>query len=220
MLLNNHGFIFSDLPGKLPSWLLVFFFPLFTSGQGSTQQFPLIQDIYQNGKSLEFGYAGIFCDTFYYADKFAFDLGIEQSAEWFQTNHIIRRELPGAGPDSIILTPMELRLIQFGFNKLKKHSWKNNLFPLSVMFKSEKITEILSEVDQSRIPLEKKLCKTIYSFLPPIFFRDDSWCIFFQSESNVISQGGDCSVYHKEQGTWKRYLYISRWMDLPQPGKF
>lgn len=202
---------------KKTAWYLWTIFPLFAQAQGPAEKFPLIQKIYEKARAMQFPHANVSCDTFYYTDQFVFDEGINNASAFIKNNSVIKKQLEVTGPDSLVLTPAELQVINIAFSTLKKHSWNNGLFPASVMISSKKIKGLLSAIDQSPDTLERKLCKTIYSFLPPVFFRGDSWCIFFQSANDILSQSGDCSVYYKEQGTWKRYYYISRWMAMDNP---
>jgi|GEM_PF-6660791 len=180
--------------------------------QKNPEDFELIRAIYNNKKLLEFKYVNVTCDTFFYAGHFAIEGAVDDAIDFFSNKTAIKKGTGLAGPDSLQLSVTDLQLISNAFARLKKFEWPDSLFPHSKRINSSLVPAILAATDSSKVILEKKLCSQILSFLPPVFWGDGNWCIFFQAQSDILTQSGDCSVYHRENGEWKKYLYVARWM--------
>lgn len=176
--------------------------------------FALIDSIYKTAEATrKFNHAGVSCDTFYYTNHVAFWEDLDDISQLIANRPVIQkqmRDLPGV--DSITLSPVELQLIRVSLSLMKKHTWPNRMFADSKMINSQDVDALLTKIDSSDLLLEKKLCFTIYAFSRPIFFRDSSWCIFLRSQSDILTREGDCSLYYLENGEWKRYAFISRWL--------
>lgn len=184
--------------------------------QRSEGLFELTDTLYKTAKtSLVFRHVNVSCDTFYYTDHIAYVNELDELKEVFAKQPVIKKQFTQlhSAPDSIVLSPVELDLIRLALSRLKNHTWKKDLYPASKRISSDSVDNLLNNAENSNAILERKLCTTIYAFSPPVFFRGDKWCIFLQSQSDILTREGTCSLYYRDKDGWKRYADIVRWLN-------
>jgi hypothetical protein len=194
--------------------LLILFILLTTysvvKGQIADHRFATIQELFVNSIKYRSSVNSA-CDTFRYTDRV--DEWIIDVIRKNFTEDTVIRGLPYNGiiKDSLTITVSERKMILEELASVGNHRWGSNLFSKSLLIRAEEADSIVKRISKTKDSLMVKLCTEIYTFSKPIFFRNDSLCIFYFDRSSVLMREGGCWLYKKEKNEWKKYFQIYIW---------
>lgn len=115
------------------------------------------------------------------------------------------------GRDSLVFSGSEMIYVKEQMNLLKKHVWQEKLLPHAKRLTDEAADSLFARLKKTPEPLETKLCTSVHRFSKPFFLRDNTVCFFYYSERNVAYASGECWIYLKVNGEWRRYTPLYRW---------
>jgi hypothetical protein len=179
-------------------------------GQIADHRFAPIQELFTNNIRYRISVNSA-CDTFRYTDMVN-ERVIAVIGEIFSEDTVIKGPpYNGIIKDSLTITGRERKMILKELALLGNHQWDSNLFPKSLLVRAEEADSIVKKISKTKDSLVIKLCTEIYSFTKPIFFREDSLCIFYYEKNSVLMREGECWLYKKKKNEWKKYFRIYIW---------
>jgi hypothetical protein len=181
-----------------------------TKGQITDHRFAPIQELFINSIKYRSSVNSA-CDTFRYTSRI--DDRIIDVLRGIFTQDTVIKGLPYNRiiKDSLTISGNESEIILEELKLLKNHRWESNLFSKSLLIRAEEADSIVKRVSKTKDSLMVRLCTEIYTFSKPIFFRNDSLCIFYFEENSVLMREGQCWFYKKENNEWKKYFMFFIW---------
>jgi hypothetical protein len=179
-------------------------------GQITDHWFAPIQELFINNIKYRTSVNSA-CDTFRYADRVDEQI-IDVLREILMQDTVIKGPpYSGIIKDSLAITDNEREMILKELKLLKNHRWKSNLFSKSLLIRAESADSIVKRISKTKDSLMVRLCTEIYTFSKPIFFRNDSLCVFYFERNSLLMREGECWFYKKENNEWKKYFRFFIW---------
>ena len=152
-------------------------------------------------------YLNVKCDTFFYANKTDPET-IECVIESLDKSTVYKqfdKPTKQLKIDSIIFSHNEVEEIKRQMILYKDSNWTRNLFPNSHVLNRNQIDDFIKRVDKSKLTLEEKLSKNVFTFSQPIFLRKNSICIITIEEDSILEKSGGTWIYVHKSGSWIKY---------------
>lgn len=113
--------------------------------------------------------------------------------------------------DSIKFTESEIKYINDEIATMDRHKWDKGLFADALLIPSDKINKIFTaNIFKGWVYLKAKHIYRLYSFAPPIFLRDDTYCLFYYHYGcGDLCGQSEFALYKKEQGKWVKIMPLS-----------
>jgi len=129
------------------------------------------------------------------------------------TNNIDRNMGNSQNNNSIVLSEKEKAFIRKEASKLLSVKWDNDIFKKAVVLTKTKIDEIFGKDGSYWDGFYANYGKGYHSFSKPIFLRNKTICVFYQSYScGSLCGHGSWDIYVKENGKWVSSLTIISWI--------
>jgi hypothetical protein len=113
--------------------------------------------------------------------------------------------------DSIRFTEFEIKHINDEIAKMDRYKWDKGLFADALLIPTDKINKIFADnILKGWAYLKAKHIDRLYSFAPPIFLRDNSYCLFYYSYGcGDLCGQGEFALYKKGQGKWVKIMVLT-----------
>jgi hypothetical protein len=197
--------------------ILLFISPI-SKAQKPREIFPLIAEMYNKWKAHHLTIPKTACDTFFYADAVSPGVlgGIK---DWLNENSTVAKRIrldafrwaDTTNAEKIIFTRTEKDSIALLLDFVKQLPWPDSLFNISKMVAQEAINDLLNRVEKSKDSLLQKLCLKIHLFSVPIVFRNNTLCLIYRAEADILSHFGELWLYRKEDNQWKEFGPVANW---------
>lgn len=166
-----------------------------------------IQDYTYNQWKESCDYLQVKCDTFFYADRID-SSSIECVLESLKELTVYKQmdiSLVKSKIDSIVFSQKEIDFVKKTMSLNKDFSWPQRLFLNSYRLNRNQIDDFIKRVNESKLELEEKLCKSVFTFSPPFFLRNNSLCIVTIEEDNIQKTIGGTWIYVNDGDKWIKY---------------
>lgn len=112
--------------------------------------------------------------------------------------------------DSVKFTESEIKYINEEITKMARYKWDKGLFADALLIPTDKINKIFTDnIFKGWAYLKAKHIEKLYSFAPPIFLRDDTYCLFYYSYGcGDLCGQGEFALYKKENGKWVKWFNL------------
>lgn len=191
-------------------------------GQSKPKVHPIIDSIYQQWQRKRIdSLRGTPWDSFYYAPQIppAILDGLKERLWENPTVTQLVRINPFLFKDTthserIRITQAEVDSILQSIEFTKPFEWPEGLFykgqrmPLEVMDTMERAT------NKKRGIVERLIAYELHLFSYPIVFRNNTLCLFFSGNTDVLGGLGEFWLYRREKGVWKEFGRVTVWMDM------
>ncbi|PJJ84111.1 hypothetical protein [Mucilaginibacter auburnensis] len=115
--------------------------------------------------------------------------------------------------DTIILSEQEITHILSQFEKESKRKWNEDLIPGARQINTDTINAVFKDRIWGWEKMHNKGVPSIHTFGPPVFIRDDKYCIFYSDNTCGYRCGsGKLAIYKKENGKWTFWGDIITWV--------
>lgn len=144
-------------------------------------------------------------DSVIYSDGFGIKIISVSNSRRFSNNHIRYIKL-----DSIKLSETEIKYIDTKIAEMHRYKWNKELFPNAILIPTDTITKIFGDWRKyGWAYLNKKHIDKLYNFAPPIFLRDDTYCLFYYGYGcGDLCGQGEFALYKKENGKWVKWFSL------------
>jgi len=120
--------------------------------------------------------------------------------------------------DSIVMTQKERTYINAEIDKMEKHTWQEGLLLNIPLISADSVKKVFD-----RRKIDKMFdgwryfgdngVDRIYNFGVPIFFRNDTYCLFYYGYScGSLCGEGKVTIYKKVKGKWEAWSTWFEWV--------
>lgn len=120
--------------------------------------------------------------------------------------------------DSITITKEERTFINTAIDNMSKDIWQQNLILDAQIIAVDSVRRVFDRRISDRMfdgwtYFRNKGVDRIYSFTVPIFFRNDTYCLFYYDYGcgNLCGEG-QVAIYKKVKGKWVKWSILSSWI--------
>ena len=112
-------------------------------------------------------------------------------------------------PDTIVLSNEEISYIKGELNKAAKYKWPDGLLKGSKVIPQDTIESDFKDRTRGWSYYYKRGINKIYAFSKPIFFRNNTLCLFYTEYGcGYLCAEGNAAIYRKKNGKWEKWLVI------------
>lgn len=120
--------------------------------------------------------------------------------------------------DSITITKQERAYISTAIDNIEKHIWQQGLVLDAQLITVDSVRRVFDRRISDRMfdgwtYFRNKGVDRIYSFTVPVFFRNDTYCLFYYDYGcgNLCGEG-QVAIYKKVKGKWVKWSILSSWI--------
>lgn len=148
-------------------------------------------------------------DSVIYSDGFGTKIISVSNSRKFSNNHITYIKL-----DSIKLSETEIKNIDTEIAEMNRYKWNKELFTDATLVSTDTINKIFGDRRKGGWAyLIAKGISKLYTIAPPIFFRNDTYCLFYYGYGcGDLCGEGEFALYKNEQGKWVKIMSLSSWV--------
>ena len=150
------------------------------------------------------------CDTFFYSDKIDI-YTLEYVENILLENNVFLKYSANQDTTNAERITLDSKEIEIIINELKLfHSslWPDKLFPTSRVVPIEMVDSIQKSVNDKKLNPLIRLCSTVHFFSKPIYFRDNTFCMFYSGNTNFAVKEGEFWIFKREKTKWIKYSPI------------
>jgi hypothetical protein len=144
-------------------------------------------------------------DSVIYSDGFGTKIISVSNSRKFSNNHIRYIKL-----DSIKLSETEIKDIDTEITKMNHFKWDKELFTDATLVPTDTINQIFGDRRKGGWTyLNAKGISKLYNIAPPIFLRNDTYCLFYYDYGcGDLCGQGEFALYKKENGRWVKWFSL------------
>jgi hypothetical protein len=191
-------------------------------GQTKPAVHPLVDSLYQQWfNNRTDSLRGTPWDTFYYIRQVPPDL-LDDLKEAVSENRTIT-QLKRAGflhfadttnAEHISITQPEVDYLLSQLDFIKPMVWPEGLFVRGKAVDMKVVDSMRYRMNWGNESIEKTFPYQHHLFTVPILFRNNTLCIFFNAEADVLDTTGELWLYRKENNRWVPFGRMSIWSDM------
>lgn len=116
--------------------------------------------------------------------------------------------------DSVTFSDQEIAYLYEEIAKFSKHKWDNELLENSKVVPTDTVRKVFADWKlRGWNYLYNKGIHKYYTFSVPIFFRNDTYCLFYYDYGcGDLCGYGELAIYKKENNIWTYWGRISSWI--------
>lgn len=132
----------------------------------------------------------------------------------YRDNHKTASEKGKPMIDTLILSQNEVLFIQNELSKMAVYKWPEHIINGAELIPTEKVNKIFADnIFKGWAFLKAKHIDRLYSFAPPIFLRNDTYCLFYYGYGcGDLCGEGEFALYKREKGKWVKIMSLSSWV--------
>ncbi|GAB2975056.1 hypothetical protein GCM10027049_06920 [Mucilaginibacter puniceus] len=120
--------------------------------------------------------------------------------------------------DSMKITAEERAYINAEIEKMQKHTWQERLVLDAQLITADSVKKVFDKSKTDKMfdgwtYFSNKGVDRIYNFSVPIFFRNDTYCLFYCGYGcGWLCGSGTVTVYKKVNGKWEPFSTLASWI--------
>lgn len=144
-------------------------------------------------------------DSVIYSDGFGKKIISVSNSRKFSNNHIRYIKL-----DSIKFSETEVKYIDTKIAEMNRYKWNKELFAGATLVPTDTINKIFGDRRKDGWAyLNAKGISKLYTIAPPIFLRNDTYCLFYYGYGcGDLCGQWEFALYKKEYGRWVKWFSL------------